>query len=121
MVSEFGDHYFQISSPVDPDIKLTVGVRWTYEDIRIQRTGVPQGDIALVGEVPFFGENISKGILVYKGRDKLILYHNCTEITVGELVFTLAFDDFSLDYEAIDLSDAEVETADGMVASFGHP
>jgi hypothetical protein len=121
IVSELGANFIQISSPVVPDIKLTIGVRWKYEEVMIQRTGVPEGDIILVGDVPFFGENISKGILVYKGRDKLILYHNCTEIVVGERVFTLGFSDFSMDYEAIDLTTAEVEIADGIVASFGYP
>ena len=114
-------NFIQISSPADPDIKLTIGVRWINEDASIQRTGVPEGDIFLAGEVPFFGENISKGILVYQGRHKLILYHNCTEIRVGDRVFTLGLDDFSMDYAAIDLTDMDVETADKIVGSFGFP
>ncbi len=87
----------------------------------IQRTGVPEGDIVPAGEVPFFGENISKAILVYQGRDKLILYHNCTEIKVGERVFTLGFSDFKADYTLVDLAAPDVEIADGIVESFGYP
>lgn len=120
-MSELGANFIHISSPVDPDIKLIIGVKWKYEEWRLQRTGVPAGEILLAGTVPFFGENITKGILVYKGRDKLILYQNCTEIVVGERVFTLAFEDTSLDYDAIDLSAMDVEIADGIVASFGYP
>jgi hypothetical protein len=115
-----GANFFQISSPADPDIKLTIGIRWMDEDVTIQRTGVPQGDILLAGEVSFFGENISKGILVFQGRNKLILYHNCTEIRVGgNRIFTLGFSDFNMDYDAIDLTDMDVETADKIVESFG--
>lgn len=120
-MSELGTHFIQISSPADPNVKLTIGVRWSSEEVMIQRTGVPEGDILPAGEVPFFGENISKGILVYQGREKLILYHNCTEIKVGERVFTLGFSDFRMDYAAIDLLAMEIEIADQIVASFGYP
>jgi hypothetical protein len=120
-VSELGANFIQISSPTDPNIKLTIGIRWVDEDVRIQRTGVPEGDIIPAGEVYFFGENISKGILVYQGNDKLILYHNCTEIKVGERIFTLGFSDFSTGYDAIDLTGMDEETADEIVESFGFP
>lgn len=80
-----------------------------------------EGEILQVGEVPFYGENISKGILVFQGRDKLILYHNCTEIKVGERVFTLGFSDFNTDYDEIDLAPLDVQIADGIVESFGYP
>lgn len=120
-MSEVGANFIQISSPVDHNIKLTIGVRWVSEVVTIQRTGVPEGDIVPAGEVPFFGENISKGILVYKGREKLILYHNCTEIKVGERVFTLGFSDFGMDYGAVHLIQTDMDIADQVVESFGYP
>jgi hypothetical protein len=120
-VSEWGAHFIRISSPIDPNIRLSIGFRWTYEDIRLTRTGVAAGEIIPAGEVPFYGENISRAILVYQGRDKEVLYHNCTEITVGERIFTLGFSNGSYDYDATDLSAADVEIADGIVASFGYP
>jgi len=116
-----GSNFIHISSPVDHKIKLTIGVRWVNEDVMIQRTGVPQGDIVPAGEVPFFGENISKGILVYQGREKLVLYNNCCEIRVGDRVFTLGFEEFKSDYDAIDLINSDVEIADKIVGSFGYP
>lgn len=86
--------------------------------MRIQRTGVPEGDIVWVGEIHFLGQDISKGILEYHSRDKAILYANGTEISVGGRVFTLELGDFSKDYGAIDLTNILEETADAIVESF---
>ena len=116
-----GSNFIQVSSPADPDIKLTIGVRWANEDVRIQRTGVPAGEIIPAGDVPFFWENISRGILVWQGRDEEVLYHNSTEIRVGDLTFTLGLSDFNWDYDATDLAVMDEETADKIVASFGFP
>ena len=117
-VSELSTNFIQLSPSATPDIKFTIGVRWADEDVRIQRTGVPEGDIVWVGEVPFLGQEISKGILEYHSRDKAILYANGTEIRVGERVFTLGLSDFSIDYDSIDLTNILEETADAIVESF---
>jgi hypothetical protein len=117
-VSELGNNFIQVSSPTDPGIKLTIGVRWADEDVMMQRTGVPEGDIVLVGEVNFLGQKISKGILQYHNKDKEVLYNNCVQISSDNLVFTLGFSDFNGDYDAINLPVNLVETADAIVESF---
>jgi hypothetical protein len=117
-VSELGNNFIQVSSSTDPSTKLTIGVRWADEDVMIQRTGVPEGDIVLVGEVNFLGQKISKGTLQYHYKDKEVLYHNCVQIFSENLVFTLGFSDFNGDYDAINLPVNLVETADAIVESF---
>jgi hypothetical protein len=116
-----GNHFIQISPNSSPELKLMIGVRFVNEEVRIQRTGVPEGDIVLVGDVQFLGQAISKGILVYQGRDKLILYHNCTEIVVGDRAFVMGFEGSGGDYLSTDLPESLVETADEIVGTFSLP
>lgn len=120
-VSELGANYIQLTPPYLPDIKFTIGVRWVGEDVRIQRTGVPEGELVRVGMVPFWGDEISKSILVYQGRDKAVLYNNGTEFRLGDRYFTLGLDDFSLDYGSVDLPDKIKAAADGIVGSLANP
>jgi hypothetical protein len=88
--------------------------------VRLTRTGVPAGELIPAGEVPFLAENASKAILVWQGRDKEVLYHNSTEIRVGERIFTLGLRDFYWDYDATDLTEMDEQIADKIVASFGY-
>jgi len=120
-VSQLGANFIQLSAPFTPDIKVTIGVRWADEDVRIQRTGVPEGDLVQAGMIPFWGDEISKSILVFGGKDKAVLYNNGTEFRVGgNRVFTLGLGDFGLDYAAVDLTNF-IETADAMVGSITAP
>jgi hypothetical protein len=119
-VSELSTNFIQISSSDTPDIKLTIGVRWADEDARIQRTGVPEGDIVTVGKIIFLGQEISKDVLKYQSKDKKILYANGIEIRIGDRVFTLGLDDFSRDYDAVDLSNVLEQTADAIVESIAY-
>ena len=120
-VSPLGANFIQISAPFTPDVKVTIGVRWADEDVRIQRTGVPEGDLVQAGRVPFWGDEITKSILVYEGKDKAVLYNNGTEFSVGgNRFFTLGLGDFGLDYAAVDLTNY-IETADDIVGSITTP
>ena len=51
--------------------------------MHIQRTGVPEGNLVQAGTVPFWGDEISKSILIFEGRDKAVLYNNATKFRVG--------------------------------------
>jgi hypothetical protein len=71
--------------------------------------------------VPFLGDEISKSILVYQGRDKAVLYNNGTEFRVGgNRIFTLGLGASGLDYAAVDLTNF-IAAADGIVASITAP
>lgn len=119
--SPLGANFIQISAPFTPGIKVTIGVRWADEDVRIQRTGVPAGELVQAGMVPFWGDEISKSILVFEGRDKAVLYNNGTEFRVGgNRVFTLGLGASGLDYAAVNLINF-IETADAIVGSITAP
>ena len=117
-VSKSGTHFIRIGPPGAPSIRFTIGVKHTGDATRIGRTGVPEGDIFLAGNILFLGQEISKGILKYQGNDKLILYANGVEIKIGELIFTLGLGDINTDYGAVNLSLMIEETADAIVESF---
>lgn len=116
-VSELADNFIQVTSSAAPGIRLTIGIRWVDENVRIQRTGVPEGDIVLVRGIQFLGQEISKGILVYQDKEKAVLYANCVEITVGNRVFTLGLGSFGGDYAAVNLTNDQIGTADAIVES----
>ena len=119
--SPLGANFIQISAPFPAQVRVTIGVRWADEDVQIQRTGVPEGELVPAGMVPFWGDEISKSILVYEGKDKAVLYNNGTEFRVGgNRVFTLGLGASGLDYAAVDLTNF-IETADAMVGSIAAP
>lgn len=101
-----------------PAITLVVGFKRDTEAVSIQRTGVGAGDIVTRGTVSFLGQEISRNVLVYQGKDKSVLYNQATEIGTGSLVFTLSLDDFQPDDEAAALSKEVQATADQIVQSF---
>jgi hypothetical protein len=84
----------------------------------IQRTGVPAGTDFKNGQVVFLNKEVTKYMLQYEGKEKLVLYNLATEIPVADLVFTLSLDPLTSDYEAFELSDDIIGIADDIVESF---
>jgi hypothetical protein len=119
-LSQVGTNFIQLNAPFPSEARFTIGVRWADEDAQIQRTGVPEGDLVLSGMIPFWGDVISKSILVYEGKDKAVLYNNGTEMRVWDKVFTLSLGDFGLNYAAVDLT-RFIDTADAIVGSIAPP
>jgi hypothetical protein len=120
IVSEHGINLIYVcpSSTITIGIQLTIGVKRIEEDVAIQRTGVGAGDIITTGKIKFLGQEISRDVLRYQGKDKTILYHYGTEINVDGLIFTLSLDDFYPDYDAVELSADIQSAADTIVESF---
>jgi hypothetical protein len=113
-------NFIQLNAPAPSQARFTIGVRWADEDVQIQRTGVPEGDLVQAGTIPFWGDVISKSILVYEGRDKAVLYNNGTEVRAWDKVFTLGLGDSRMDYASVDLT-RFIETADAIVSSIAPP
>lgn len=82
------------------------------------RTGVGSGDVISMGTANFLGNKISRDVLVYDGKVKAVLYNMATEIQAGDLIFTLSLDDFSQDYESVDISPGIQDEIDQVVGSF---
>lgn len=74
------------------DYVLNIGVRRADEESLIMRTGVGAGDLIERGHVKFLGQELTRDVLSYEGRDKAVLYNRAGEVAVGDLRFTLSLD-----------------------------
>lgn len=113
-----GHNYVCVRLQYTPTVILIVGFKRNTEAISIQRTGVGAGDIIPRGTVSFLGREIRRDILIYQGKDKVVLYNNANEIGIDSLVFTLSIDDFRIDYDTASLSKEVQAAADKIVESF---
>jgi len=94
---------------------LVVGYRRATEDPEILRTGPGAGDMEHRSTVTFLGQERPRVVLVYEGKDKLVLYGN----EPGDLVFLISLlDDSRADYQDIDIPEALQAEADQIVESF---
>jgi hypothetical protein len=102
-----------------PDIKFLIGFKWLDEqNVSIVRTGVVAGELVTTGELNFLGRAINRNVLHYEGKDRAILYDNAAHIRANELLFTLSVDDYSIPYEAVELTAEVMQAADAIVESF---
>ena len=98
---------------------LVVGYRWAAEQVFIRRTGVPAGDLETRGSITFLGEEVSRDVLVYEGKVKVVLYDYAGEIPVSDLVFFLSLDDFSTgDYDQVEIPESIQDEVDRILESF---
>jgi hypothetical protein len=114
-VNSLSPNVFRVTSP---NVVLTVGVKHGGEMIRISRTGVGAGELVSNGTAQFLGEPVTRKDLIFEDKLKTVLYASAGEIERGELVFTLSLDYLGTDYEAVDISDEDVATAEAILASF---
>jgi hypothetical protein len=97
---------FLILSPKsDPDVQLILGFKWADEERRIERTGVPAGEVISEGTLEILGQDITRDVLLYEGKTKAVLYNNGMGIDVNGLIFTinLGVDSNKVSYETIDI------------------
>lgn len=72
-------------------IVLSIGFKGQDEDeIDIVRTGVPEMDESVTGEISFMGRTIGRDVLRYEGKNKMVLYHGGGPIQINDLIFTLS-------------------------------
>jgi hypothetical protein len=102
------------------DLRFIIHFKHPDEQDDFMRTGVAAGDIVHGGHVSFLGQALPRSLLVYQGKVKANLYGFGSGIQIerGDIIFYLSLDDFSLDYEAVDLSAELLQVVDQMVESF---
>lgn len=113
-----GQNFICIWPQSEPTINLVVGFKRDAENVAIQRSGIPAGEVKMDRKVKFFDQEINKSILTYQEKDKAILYHNATEIQVSDLFFTLSVDDYRDEYNLAELATGFQSTTDAIVESF---
>ena len=98
-------------------LRFKIAYRGATEDVGSSRTGMPAGDFVTRGSVPCLGRNISRDVLVYKGKAKLVLYNYSSAIPWGDLVFGLILEDIRGDYETVNLPEDIQRQVDRVVSS----
>jgi hypothetical protein len=111
-------HQITLRHKVDDTLQLTIDYRRASEDIEHWwRTGMPAGDFVPKGSVPCLGREISRDVLVYEGKDKLVLYNYSSAIPWGDIVFDFVLEDGRGDYETVDLPQDVQRQIDQVVSS----
>lgn len=111
---------FLILSPKsDPDVQLILGFKWADEEIRIERTGIPAGEVISEGTLEILGQEITRDVLLYEEKTKAVLYNNGMGIEENGLIFTinLGVDSSDIGYEAVDISSNYQEAVDEIIAT----
>jgi formylglycine-generating enzyme required for sulfatase activity len=98
--------------------RFTVGYHGIDKDLWLFRTGMPAGDFVPRGSVPFLGRELSRNVLVYEGKAKLVSYSYGDATPWGDVVFHIVLEDFADDYEALDLPEEVQSQVDQVVSSF---
>jgi hypothetical protein len=98
---------------------LSIGYRRPAQNVMIQRTGVPAGELQFRPAVQFFGGSLPAARLIFQGKVKAVLYANAVEFPTGSLVFTLSLDDLQTsDFAEVNIP-ADVQTeADEILTTF---
>lgn len=97
---------------------LIIGFKRAGEGVTIQRSEVGPGDISKRGSIRLFGQEISRDVQVYQGKDKAVLYNNAQEVQSKDLVFTFSLYDFFPDYGSAELKPTLQGLVDQIVESF---
>jgi hypothetical protein len=111
-------HLIILRHEVVGTLRLTVAYHRTDEDLWLFRTGMPAGDFVPRGSVPCLEREISRDVLVYEGKEKVVLYNYSSAIPWGDIVFGFALDDLRADYKAVDLTEEVQKQIDQVVTSF---
>ncbi|MDX1613823.1 MAG: hypothetical protein R3300_05895 [Candidatus Promineifilaceae bacterium] len=98
-------------------ITLVIGYRRVGEEVRLQGSGAPAGDLETRGSVQVGEQQVSRTVLVYEGQDKALFYGLGSPITIGALQFVPRMDDFRQNYDEVDLPAAIEGEADRIVGS----
>jgi hypothetical protein len=115
---EHRPHQLILRHKVVDTLQFTVGYRRASEDLWLYRTGMPAGDFVPGGSVEFLGREISRDVLVYEGKAKVVLYNYSSAVPWGDIIFGFSLDDFEGDYGRVDLPEDVQNQIDQVVSSF---
>jgi hypothetical protein len=97
---------------------FTVEYHRVDEDRWLFRTGMPAGDFVPKGSVTCLGQEISRDVLVYEGKEKLVLYNYSSAIPWESIGFNFVLEDEQGDYETVELPEDVQSQIDQVVTSF---
>jgi len=111
-------HQVTLRHKVADTLQFRLDYRRASEDIGIWRTGMPAGGFVPRGSVQFLGQEISRDVLIFEGKDKLVLYNYSSAIPWGDIVFDPVLEDGRIDYEVVDLPEEVQRQIDQVMTSF---
>lgn len=102
-------------------VTLVIGYRRIGEDMAIMGSGAPAGDLEARGTIPVMNQDVTRYVLVYGGKDKVVFYYSGepgTLVAAGGVEFAPRLDDFApVAYESLELPPALQAEADRIVSS----
>jgi hypothetical protein len=111
-------HQLILHHKVVNTLRFTVEYHRVDEDRWLFRTGMPAGDFVPKGSVTCLGQEISRDVLVYEGKEKLVLYNYSSAIPWKSIGFGFVLEDGQGDYETVELPEDMQSQIDQVVTSF---
>jgi hypothetical protein len=100
-------------------VTLVIGYRRAGESAATGGSGAPGGEFDIRGSVAIAGEDVDRYVIVYQGKDKVVMYGQPgpPPLSAGDLEFAASLHDFNPDYDYVELSQADQEDADLIMSS----
>ena len=117
LTTSLESNFLILSPKADHDVQLILGFKSADEKSRIERTGIPAGDLISKGTLDILGQEVKRNVLVYEGKTKAVLYDNGMGIKINGLIFTinLGMDSSGIGYDAVNISLAFQEAAEEII------
>jgi hypothetical protein len=100
-------------------VTLVIGYRRVGESVALSGSGTPGGEFELRGTVHVAGQDADRYVIVYEGKDKVVMYGQPgpPPLSAGGLEFAARLDDFNPDYDNVELSQTMQDDADLILSS----
>ncbi len=107
-----------LSAQSDPKTKLVIGLKPAGWDGNIQQQGASMGQITSVGRVLFLGQPVEEEIYTAGGKATAVLFNNGTEITAGDMAFSMSLGVYPTTSSPAEISPSIEATAEEILRSF---
>jgi hypothetical protein len=100
-------------------VTLVIGYRRAGEEVALGGSGAPGGEFEVRGTTKLLGRDVERYVIVYEGKDKVVMYDQpgSGPHALGGLEFSASLNDFTPDYESVELSQTVQDEANMILGS----
>jgi hypothetical protein len=100
-------------------VTLVIGYRRAGEEVALSGSGAPGGEFEVRGTTKLLGRDVERYVIVYEGKDKVVMYGQpgSGPHALGGLEFSASLNDFTPDYEGVELSQTVQDEANMILSS----
>lgn len=100
-------------------VTLVIGYRRSGEEVALSGSGAPGGEFEVRGTTRMLGQDVDRYVIVYEGKDKVVMYGEpgSGPLSLGGLEFSARLNEFTPDYDSVELSQTIQDEADMILSS----